>query len=38
MIDREKWVAKLQRLQSLTDGLGLRPSQEILDELREDRL
>ena len=38
VIDRDKWVAKLQRLQSLTDGLGLRPSQEILDELREDRI
>ena len=38
MIDRDKWVAKLQRLQSLTDGLNLRPSQEILDELREDRI
>ena len=38
MIDRDKWVAKLQRLQSLTDGLNLRPTQEILDELREDRI
>ena len=38
VIDREKWLAKLKRLQSLTDGLGLRPSQEILDELREDRI
>ena len=38
VIDREKWVAKLQRLQSLTSGLDLRPSQEILDELREDRI
>ena len=38
MIDRDKWVAKLQRLQSLTAPLGLRPTQEILDELREDRI
>lgn len=38
VVDREKWIAKLKRLQSLTDGLGLRPSQEILDELREDRI
>lgn len=37
-IDRDKWIAKLKRLQSLTDGKGLRPTQEILDELRADRI
>ena len=34
----DKWIAKLKRLQSLTDGKGLRPTQEILDELRADRI
>ena len=37
-VDRSKWIEKLQRLQSLTAGKGLRPTQEILDELREDRI
>ena len=38
VIDRDKWVAKLKQLQTLTDSKGLRPTQEILDELREDRI
>lgn len=37
-IDREKWVRKLEQLQSLTASMPLRPSQEILDELRADRI
>lgn len=37
-IDRDKWIAKLDRLRSLTDGKNLRPTQEILDELRADRI
>lgn len=37
VIDREAWVKKLEQLQSLTATKKLRPSQEILDELRADR-
>lgn len=37
-IDRDRWIAKLKRLQMLTAGKGLRPTQEILDELRADRI
>lgn len=37
-IDREEWVRKLEQLQSLTSGKNLRPSQEILDEIRADRI
>ena len=38
VIDREAWVKKLEQLQSLTAAKKLRPSQEILDELRADRI
>ena len=38
VIDREAWVKKLEQLQSLTAAKRLRPSQEILDELRADRI
>ena len=37
-VDRDKWITKLKRLQTLTAPKGLRPTQEILDELREDRI
>ena len=37
-LDREAWVKKLERLQSLTASKTLRPSREILDELRADRI
>ena len=37
-LDREAWVKKLEQLQSLTASKTLRPSQEILDELRADRI
>lgn len=37
-IDREEWVKKLQQIQSLTSSKTLRPSEEILDELRADRI
>ncbi len=37
-IDREEWVRKLEQLQSLTAGKKLRPSQEILDEIRAERI
>ena len=36
--DREEWLKKLVQLQSLTASKTLRPSQEILDELRADRI
>ena len=37
-IDREAWVKKLEQLQSLTASKTLRPSQEVLNELRADRI
>ena len=37
-VDRTLWLEKLARLRELTASLSLRPSQEILDELREDRI
>ena len=37
-IDREEWVRKLEQLQSLTAGKKLRPSEEILNEIRADRI
>ncbi len=36
--DRKQWLQKLARLRQLTASESLRPSQEILDELREDRI
>ena len=38
VIDRAAWVQKLEQLQSLTASKSLRDSQEILDELRADRI
>ena len=38
VIDREVWVKKLEQLQLVTAAKKLRPSQEILDELRADRM
>ena len=37
-LDREAWVKKLEQLQSLTASKTLRPSLEVLDELRADRI
>ena len=38
VIDRAAWVQKLEQLQFLTASKSLRDSQEILDELRADRI
>ncbi|MFM9962442.1 MAG: hypothetical protein ACKV2Q_14615 [Planctomycetaceae bacterium] len=37
-VDRTRWFQKLERLRALTASDSLRPTQEILDELREDRI
>ena len=37
-VDRTRWLQKLERLRALTASDSLRPTQEILDELREDRI
>jgi len=37
-VDRTRWLQKLDRLRALTASDSLRPTQEILDELREDRI
>ena len=37
-VDRTRWLQKLERLRALTASDSLRPIQEILDELREDRI
>lgn len=36
--DRAQWLQKLEQLRALTASKELRPSQEILDELRADRI
>ena len=37
-VDRSRWLKKLEQLRALTASRPLRPSQEILDELRVDRI
>ena len=37
-VDRARWLKKLEQLRALTASRPLRPSQEILDELRADRI
>ena len=36
-VSREQWLKTLDQLRTLTAASNLRPSQEILDELRADR-
>lgn len=38
LVDHAQWFKRLEQLRSLTASQPLRPSQEILDELRADRI